>query len=201
MCGDIAAGIELAVGAAHPVEGAPLATIGETLLANGLNVEPTRKEIAAIKREEEARRIRLAAQPITRRATAYMKEATAWLDQHRERLASPNDPVVAEALEVLGWDVYLIGAKIHRALHGRDGWEHGDKDFDDPVQNDWNGSAKVALVSLERSASAWRVLAEAIGDVTAVALGDTLSGLRRDVECEFPEAMSFIRPGFDEPER
>jgi len=26
---------------------------------------------------------------------------------------------------------------------------------DDPVQNDWNGSAKVALISIERSASAW----------------------------------------------
>jgi hypothetical protein len=36
-----------------------------------------------------------------------------------------------------------------RPIHGEEG------DEDDPVQNDWNGSAKVALISIERSIDAW----------------------------------------------
>jgi hypothetical protein len=201
MCGEIAAGIELAVGAAHPVEGKSPETASEKLLAQHVDVEPTPEEIAEIKREATACRVRLAAKPITGLAAIYMRRSTAWLDQHRARLASAGDPVVQEALELVAWDTYLIGAKIHRALHGRDGWERGDKDFDDPVQNDWNGSAKVALISLKRSESAWRLLADATGDATTASLADCIGGLRRAVESEFPKATSFIRPGFDQPGR
>jgi hypothetical protein len=198
MCGDIAAGLELAVGVPHPVDGKRPRAVGETLPAQCLNLEPTREEIAEIQREEDARRSRLDAKPITRMARAYMKRSIAWLAQHRERLGLANDPILGEALEIVGWDAYLIGAKVHRALHGRDAWEHGEKDFDDPVQNDWNGSAKVALISLERSESAWRLLADATEDATAASLADSIGGLRRAVECEFPKAMTFVRPGFDE---
>ena len=130
-----------------------------------------------------------------------MSRSAAWLDKHRERLVSTSDPVVQEALELVAWDACLIGAKIHRALHGRDGWEQGEDDFDGPIQNDWNGSAKVALISLKRSESAWRLVADTTGDATAASLADCIGHLRRTVECEFPHAMSFIRPGFDEPGR
>ena len=37
----------------------------------------------------------------------------------------------------------FISAQIHRAVDGRDRFEHDEEPFeDDPVQNDWNGSAK-----------------------------------------------------------
>jgi len=69
------------------------------------------------------------------------------------------------------------------------------------VQNDWNGSAKVALISLERSEAAWRVISEATLDDVAGRLGDAARDLHDLVLDEFSNAMEFVRPGFDEPWR
>ena len=132
------------------------------------------------------------------RATAT---GASWLQQHLDGVVVSADPVVRQALEIVGWDAYFIGAKVHRAFDGRDRFQHDDEDCDsDPVQNDWNGSAKVALISLERTEVAWRVIGDATGDNEASALADTAGTLRRTVLDEFPKAMSFIRPGFDEPD-
>ena len=98
-------------------------------------------------------------------ATAYMMRSTRWLEKHRDGIAAGADPVVREALEIVGWDAYFIGAKVHRALDGRDRFQRGEEECDgDPVQNDWNGSAKVALISLERTEVAWRIISDATGD-------------------------------------
>jgi hypothetical protein len=92
----------------------------------------------------------------------------------------------------------LITAKVHRALHGRD---EPLLDDEDRVQNDWNGSAKVALISMERSEAAWRSIAHATSDADAEALAGLLHGVREETLTEFPDALRFTRPGFDEPAR
>jgi hypothetical protein len=66
------------------------------------------------------------------------------------------------------------------------------------VQNDWNGSAKIALIAIERSAEAWSVLASATGQHTPAVLAAQLTDLRAEVERAFPDAWRFRRPGFDE---
>lgn len=58
--------------------------------------------------------------------------------------------------------------------------------------------AKVALISIERSAVAWRLIADVIGDELALELAMQLEGLAKEVESEFPQAWAFERPGFDE---
>ena len=95
----------------------------------------------------------------------------------------------------------MISAKLHRALDGRDRHTHHPEGDDDPLQNDWNGSAKVALLSLERSEIAWRAIAQPTSDPVAVLLADAARDLHRLTLEEFPRAMSFVRPGFDEPWR
>jgi hypothetical protein len=92
------------------------------------------------------------------------------------------------------WDAHFIHVKLHRALRGLD---RDDAD-DDGVQSDANGSAKVALLSIDRSANAWQTLAAALTDVSAVALGDALRDLRNALLELFAQAMAFVRPGFDE---
>jgi hypothetical protein len=57
------------------------------------------------------------------------------------------------------------------------------------------------LISIERSEAAWRIIAQATGDETAALLDRELRDLGREVEAAFPNAWSFIRPGFDEPGR
>jgi hypothetical protein len=111
-----------------------------------------------------------------------------------------SDPRLADAIEVAGWDAHLIGVKIRRALNGRDGFLHGERFEEDPVQNDWNGSAKVALISIRRSIAAWTRIAEATSDSEAAAVAEELRRLEDAVERTFPNAWKFIRPGFDRVE-
>ena len=58
-------------------------------------------------------------------------------------------------------------------------------------------SAKVALISLDRSIVAWNRIAATIGDADAAAIAQRLLDLRVDVERAFPNARRFVRPGFD----
>jgi hypothetical protein len=65
---------------------------------------------------------------------------------------------------------------------------------------DSDGSAKIALIAMDRSLSAWAGLREALGDnpdsVPGFA-GAPRSHPPRDGK-SFPEARAFVRPGFDE---
>jgi hypothetical protein len=104
-----------------------------------------------------------------------------------------------EAAEVVRWYQYQIHIKLKRALDShRDEKAWGL----DELPRDSEGSAKVALVGIDRSISAW-------GKISAVfpcRREDTLSilgflkRLRDRVEKEFPGARSFVRPGFDDTE-
>ena len=65
------------------------------------------------------------------------------------------------------------------------------------LQSDWNGSAKVALLSIERSEAACRSVAAATKAEAAAVLAETLARLGAEVKKEFPRATEFRRPGFD----
>lgn len=65
---------------------------------------------------------------------------------------------------------------------------------------DANGSAKVALIGMDRSIAAWTRLRPHLPD-RADELLDVLvmlDRLRRATEAQFPDARSFYRPGFDD---
>ena len=53
-----------------------------------------------------------------------------------------------------------MGSSLERCGHDR---AQGEECDDDPIRNDRNGSAKIALISIERSESAWQTIAEATG--------------------------------------
>ena len=74
----------------------------------------------------------------------------------------------------------------------------GDSHEDDPIQNDWNGSAKVALISIDRSILAWNTIALVAADQDAAMVADRLRALQLSVQEAFPCARRFVRPGFDE---
>jgi hypothetical protein len=125
--------------------------------------------------------------------TAYQ-----WFRASSDAVRASGDAVVIEALEIVEWDSHFIAAKLYRALSGQDRHQTDEAfDDDDPIQNDWNGSAKVALISIDRSEAAWQVIAQATGEVAAADLATALAGLRSEVERAFPMARRFTRPGFD----
>ena len=68
------------------------------------------------------------------------------------------------------------------------------------MPKDSDGSIKVALIAIDRSLSAWRIMQMEFPERTA-SIADlliALGGLRQATERAFPEARDFIRPGFDE---
>ena len=114
-----------------------------------------------------------------------------WLKkQEGARDWPPDDP-----RSVIAWFCIQIGAKISRALFSRADAEEWDED---PGFHDDDGSAKVALIGIERSHAAWLRLAEQ--GVNTFAFIKDLVWLGEALEREFPRARAFVRPGFDEPE-
>ena len=181
--------------------------------------EPSEREIQDYERASRARDERQRADPMMVRAREYSVEAHLWLRmyggatrEHAERArAAGGDALeaavvkleadaVLEALEVVTWDSVLISGKIYRAMDGKEWAEEDESVGDDPVQLDFNGSAKLALILAERSTAAWRLIAR-WGPEPEVAMrfAETLARLRHDVEVAFPNARQFRRPGFDDP--
>ena len=102
-----------------------------------------------------------------------------------------------EALDILQWYGFFIGAKVKRAMHGINE-EIEDEEY--LVQNDNNGSAKVALIAVNRSMAAWKIVMNHSPEKTDEIIDFlvTLEKIRRGVEQECPNAQQFIRPGFDD---
>ena len=99
----------------------------------------------------------------------------------------------------MGWDEILIPAKLHRALHGLDESRDHPGFEEDPLQSDWNGSAKVALISIASSIRTWEVVAQELHDEEAAAIAAELRALEAEALKCFPDAWLFKRPGFDDP--
>jgi hypothetical protein len=128
------------------------------------------------------------------RAMTYGMRAAAWLQAHPRPEARPPD----DAMGVVTWFHYMIGAKVGRALYGI-----ADARAGDPYAlSDTEGSAKVAIVGAERSRAAWLdLVAEGRVDTQdAAAFIDDLGAIIGELETLVPTARAFVRPGFDEPE-
>jgi hypothetical protein len=128
-------------------------------------------------------------------ASTYFDWVLAWLRTH-EAFAVATDPRDPRA--VVSWLYSMIDVKVRRALHGLA--------EDDPSSRNWpadyDGSAKVALLAVERSQVAWLQIVER-GHATwadAEPFVRRLLSLRHEIEGIFPGARAFVRPGFDEPD-
>jgi hypothetical protein len=189
MCGDLKEALQLAVGVPMKVGGTRPSVAFEF-------VEPTRDEQQAFEVAVDAHARRIKEAPLTKHALDVAVAEHRWLHDHAA-IRETGDAVAGEAVAVIMRSSVFIGGKLARALHGSDDQTRENRD-DDPVQNDWNGSAKIALISIERSESAWQTIAQATGDRAAAQLALSLATLRGEVEDAFPFARLFKRPGFDE---
>jgi hypothetical protein len=101
-----------------------------------------------------------------------------------------------ENLEAIQWYQYQIYIKINRAVEESLSNPPETNDF----QSNYNGSAKVALLGIDRSLLAWEFIMnkfpEKEDEILPILIH--LGRLRKKIEKLFPEARGFIRPGFDE---
>jgi hypothetical protein len=100
---------------------------------------------------------------------------------------------------VIRWYRYFIGAKVTRAVSSKASEELETDEELKAMPKDSDGSAKIALMAMDRSISAWAGLRETLGDEGILDLLVQLTRLRRETEALFPNARRFVRPGFDEP--
>jgi hypothetical protein len=138
---------------------------------------------------------------VCRAAGAYGSMVEDWY-KRREGLPFETASVggegveIEEAFEVIQWYQYFIAAKVTRAIRGKMEEEEG---RGDEFASDSDGSAKIALIAIDRSIGAWAVILHHNNLYAGSVLGiiSFLDRLRQAVEETFPNARSFIRPGFD----
>jgi len=139
--------------------------------------------------------------PLQKLATAYTHAALNVMDAMAAARSQRRwGATVDAALDTITWNASMIGAKVHRALHG-----YAERELvanEDPTQNDWNGSAKVARILVDESREGWRVVlreGEAPEHSPLTELLVMLDHIDAAIAERFPQAMAFIRPGFDAP--
>ncbi|MGM0582647.1 MAG: hypothetical protein ACQETL_18365 [Bacteroidota bacterium] len=179
-----------------------------------LNAIPD-EEWDRINQEKEEQRLEGENHPISKMARQYPKECERILDSKfiqskldsevekfdlgLEKEANNNLYQFKDAVEVIRWYMFFIAAKCHRLM-----MENMDTEFEDtefpPEERSYNGTAKITLISIERSIAAWGTLLRLFPEHQdeMLPLLALLQKLQKMVNSEFPDAMKFIRPGFDE---
>ena len=152
---------------------------------------------------------------LKKRSKKYYKVASKWLDANEELLRTKEEEILKkeelginvekeiEELNIAFNNIYyylnFIHTKILRALDGlHDDWML--EEF--PIQNDGNGSAKIATIAIRKTISAWETLLQQIPEAEKEILDIlvVLTKLLKKTEKVFPNLGIFIRPGFDEME-
>ena len=132
--------------------------------------------------------------PLEFLARQYGLRADAFLASLDPPLDDDGQPDAA--LQLIARYHWLIPAKIYRALVSH----HQVADVPE-LMADALGSAKIALIAIDRSLSEWRALAARDpapdNDARIEGLVELLLALRTAVEMRFPEAPYFRRPGLD----
>ena len=154
-------------------------------------------------------------QPYTKAAFAYLDMVNKWFDSNEELLKNKAEELltlaqaeipgnridedalkIQDCLEIVHWYQHQIYVKLCRASSGM---IRGELEDDESFPQDANGSAKVAIIGIERSIAAWGGLLDQLPDQenSILDLLVALKKLLRQVDAAFPDARAFIRPGFD----
>jgi hypothetical protein len=134
--------------------------------------------------------------PLERRGREYALETARFLASVAPTLPSPKGAAggMPAPIEVVIWYHALIAVKIYRALASAAMSRQGKPGLADDAQ----GSAKVALIGIDRSRKALRQLQIKLHDARIERLIARLERLSAEVDRRFPDARAFVRPGLDE---
>jgi len=148
--------------------------------------------------------------PLARAGRKYANAASDWFREFDQLvevsdLATTDTDIeeaerLVDAREIIHWYQYQIAVKTIRALSSKIEECEFELEEPDPYAKDSDGSAKVALLGIDRSIAAWRLMQLSVPERsdTIVPMILELERLRQRTEKQFPNARDFIRPGFDE---
>lgn len=126
------------------------------------------------------------------------------IHERMEEMEEENDSIpliraVDDLLIEIGWYLDLLYGKLRRALYG---WHFTQLEVIKNEEDDYNGTAKLCLVSLRVSREKWmeisRLLPDFSTEIDQVLV--VVDQLEHDVNDHFPEAREFYRPGLDNPD-
>ncbi len=134
-------------------------------------------------------------------AMEYSNIVSKWFDKNEVMLIvnsivdEKNKTKINNSIEVIHWYHIFIHSKIMRALQCKEE-DLSEEEF--PLDSD--GFAKIVLIAIDYSISAWGYIYMQMDDKEEYIFNiiKLLVSLQHLVEEEFPNARSFIRPGFDE---
>jgi hypothetical protein len=183
----------------------------------GIDLQAPGTGAAADARERQVRRRAARNRPLSSAARDYGMAVHKWfrdssalfkakgadlVKQARLEIGRPLDEAEAirEMLELIDWYHLFIHVKLARAI-GSQAEEELETDAElRALMRDADGSAKIALIGMDRSLAAWAALRPHFSEQEDKILDFQLqlARLRRDAERLFPNARAFVRPGFDE---
>ncbi len=150
---------------------------------------------------------------LKKRSQEYYELAGTWLDSNKHLISQKEEEIqykndlgidveqevdeLNDALDSIYHFLFFIHTKIDRALDGlHDDWMLEEY----PIQNDANGTAKITLIAVEQTITAWEVIRQQMPDAEDDVLDILviLSKISKGLKNEFPLSKKFKRPGFDE---
>ena len=191
----------------------------QTAIKNGIDLKGTlasndeddyEKRRLAVKKAAKNHRLTKLCNEYQKIVMPFIKKPVDLDDKERElknyaRLGIKANKEIKEVMtgmdnsfDIIKWYLFFIGAKLQRALHGK--LEGEDMTSGNRFQKDSEGSAKITIIAIEKSITAWIRLYEIIPSIEDDALTalSLLSQLKKKTLEEFPQAMHFKRPGFDD---
>jgi len=128
----------------------------------------------------------------------YRKMVRRWLNSlknHNGMEIRMQDQMLTDSLDIIFWYEGMFEIKLERALISKN-----DEDEEHSNPYDSLGTAKLLLVSIERSINAWSYVYQKFqedeDDILQILI--SLQKISKKIEQVFPEARAFIRPGLDE---
>ena len=182
----------------------------------GVDLAAPELRAEALAHERQVRRREAKNQTLPRAAMVYLKAVDRWMNaaapvfrdkgveletEARLEVGDPHGDAakLTDFIEVIRWYQSFIYVKLCRAV-GSQAEEQIERDAAlGAFPKDSDGTAKVALVAIDRSIAAWAGLREMLPeqDDAILDLLRQLARLRSATETMFPQARSFVRPGFD----
>jgi hypothetical protein len=137
--------------------------------------------------------------PLADAAWHYAVGVSMWLVLTPEELRRMRNGRTPSPEEVVLWHHLRIYIRLVRALSAR--LRQSEVKGQEQVKgtDEVNGSAKVALVSVQRSRKALFQLSKTPAADTASSLVRTLDAVERGIDQRFPRARTFVRVGLDAP--
>lgn len=183
---------------------------------HGIDLNSLAKEMEGYQEKEEKIRKESEEHPLSKLSLDYSERSREWLKSQPGMLdrletlaegltlgvesvpdAKNKMETIKDCLAVIQWYQTFIHIKFIRALMGR-AYDFEDDDRDE--LHDTHGSAKIAIIGIDRSMQAWLKLYELLPereDDFLTTLG-MLEKMKSMAVKEFPKALFFKRPGFDD---